>query len=115
MILLGLSGCHVTATPHAVSPGGELPIFIRNNSTDARPISIDVIEGFGRSVVQSVNTTLDPDEEIAIETGRLPHGDYTLRATADPLSRETNVIYGPSTQWYRFVIHEDVIAFQQRG
>ena len=110
-----LAGCLGSAGPQATSPGGVFPLFVRNASNHSAPVEMSVIEGYGGTVLYSKNATLAPGAQVSADPVRVPYGEYVLRVAAPPRAREADVIYDEGTQFFRFVVNEDVIAFERHG
>lgn len=113
--ILAVAGCLARAAPEATSPGGDFPLQFLNNSTQAVTIHLLVFEEYGKTAVYESSHDLDVGGSGRIDPIRLPHGDYLLRAEAEPLSRETPVVFDDQTAFFRFVVFDDVIAFKRGG
>ena len=93
-------------------PGGALPLEVANRLAEPATVALEVREPFGNTVIFESLTPVGAGARERIDTPRLPFGTYIVAASHRELQREVEADFQPSTQFQRFVVHDEVIAFQ---
>ncbi|MBI2078523.1 MAG: hypothetical protein HYT80_09180 [Euryarchaeota archaeon] len=105
--ILGASGCL-----GAEDPGGALPLEVANRLGAPVTVALEVREPYGNTILFESAREVAPGARERIETPRIPFGSYIVAATDGRLEREIETDFEPSTRFQRFVVHDQVIAFQ---
>lgn len=109
VLVLLLPGC---AGPGSLSGTEQFPLEVQNNASRTVGADLELREAYGHTVLFSESYTLPAGERAQANAGRVSYGEYTVRATSGSMSREIDVSFGKDPGVYRFVIYDDIIAFQ---
>lgn len=110
ILLLVLAGCAGDADPTAATK--PLPLEVGNRTETGLTVNLSVADAQSGAVLWQATKVLGPGDTRAAGTVLLTPGEYVLAAQAGDLSREVAVTLDGSAIYYRFAVHDDVIAFQ---
>lgn len=109
--LILLAGCTGSADPtQAAEP---LPLEATNETDGGLTVTLRVADAASGAELWHGQTVLNPGETRDAGTLQLAPGQYVLSAETGELSRHVTVDLDGSSVFYRFAVHDDVIAFQR--
>lgn len=111
--LVALTGCAAQGGPYARTPGADLPLELESRATRERLIEVEVADGTGHRPLVHQEYRIAPGAWGRIEPVRVPYGSYQLTATSGDLARHVDAEFGPGDEFFRFVLYDDVVAFQR--
>jgi hypothetical protein len=109
-LLLLLAGC--AGEPAPPQAGGPIPLQVYNHTNSTREVHFEVREPDTGSVLLSYDQRVAPQRTVQVDTGLLGHGDYLLVAKAGIVTREARVDFERSSLFFRFIVEDQLIAFQ---
>ncbi len=111
LVMLLFSGCAGPADPTAATR--PLPLEATNETDRGLTVVLRVVDEASGAELWHGQTVLNPGETRDAGILHLAPGDYVLSAESDGLTRHVTVHLDGSSAFYRFAVHDDVIAFQR--
>lgn len=111
LVVFFMAGCAGGGDPTAATE--PLPLEVGNQTDRGLTVILRVSDEASGAELWSDQTVLNPGETRDAGTLHLTPGSYVLSAETGELKRQVTVDLDGSSVFYRFAVHDDVIAFQR--